>query len=78
MCDLAAMTKVSTRDLEGCNSIIKWMGKVAPNMSFPLMRARFVAKTFLDSTLPREARESSSKRQQVLDIFVPDHKAASA
>ena len=74
LCDVAAMSKMSTRDIEGANSTIKWMGKIAPNMAFALMSARHVAKKHLNEELPADPRYdlNGACRQRLVEACV-DH-----
>ena len=78
LCDVAALYKLSTRDVEGSNSIIKWMGKLAPNMSWPLMSGRFVVKKYIAEELPNDPRQDpgGARRQHILACCVNHHALA--
>ena len=70
----------SIRDIEGYNSIMKWMGKIAPNIKLKLMASRLALKKMLGGSgqdcqdQSRMARLSArERRERVLDGMVERH-----
>ena len=78
--DGASIMRPSIRDIEGYNSIMKWMGKIAPNIKLKLMASRLALKKMLGGSgqdcqdQSRMARLSArERRERVLDGMVERH-----
>ena len=54
--DISVMWKLDVQEIEGTNNIVQHIGKISPNLSWPLMSARIVAKKKISLHTDRERR----------------------
>ncbi|CAK0799584.1 unnamed protein product [Prorocentrum cordatum] len=78
LADAASILKMSVRDVEGCNSILKWTGKVAPSIKLKLMSSRLTLKktsgiTGGDQSSRTARRDAKERRDQLIEDMAEGH-----